>query len=386
MAATRTGRKTTAAPRWRRIVPWILVVLASVLILVSSLTVWAQRQLLSTDNWANASSELLDDPAIREAVSIYLVNQLYSRVDVTAELGQRLPPKAKPVAAPLAAVLKDASLRATEALLARPAVQTLWEHANRLAHRQFLVIINGGKHLKTSNGEVVLDLGPILDRLAQSSLGAKIVAKLPPDAGRIEIMQSKQLKVAQKGVRAVKWLSVLVGLLALALVAAAVWIAPKRRKMILAVGVSCLICGLLVLVARRFLGHYLIDALTKNELNVRAPALHAWAIATYLLRNIGVNLMIYGIAIFAAGLIAGPSRIARALRRWSAPTLVNRPVIVYVMVACAFLLVVLLGPTDTQRLVPLIVLFGFGFLGVEVLRRQVAREFPDAAQLESAEA
>ena len=198
-AAPTASTSGNAPPRWRRIVPWILVLLAALLIVVSSLTVWAKRQLLDTDNWTNSSSQLLEDPAIRSAVSVYLVNQLYSNVDVAGELEQKLPAKAQPLAAPLATVLKEASVRATDALLARPAVQTLWKAANRTAHRQFLVIINGGKRLETSNGEVVLDLSPILDRLAQSSLGAKVVAKLPPDAGQIVIMQSDQLKDGAEG-------------------------------------------------------------------------------------------------------------------------------------------------------------------------------------------
>jgi len=359
-------------------VPWILVLLAAFLIIVSSLTVWAKRQLLDTDNWQTTSSELLEDPAIRDAVSVYLVNQLFSNVDVAGELKQQLPPRAEPLATPLAAVLKEASVRATEALLARPAVQKLWETANRAAHRQFLIIINGGERLKSSNGEVVLDLSPILDRLAQTSLGAKVVAKLPPDAGQIVIMQSDQLKAAQNGVKAVKWLSVLISVIVFVLIVAAVWITPYRRKIIMAVGVSCLVCGLVVLVARRYLGDYVVDALTKNAPDVRDAGKNAWSIGTHLLRNIGVNLVIYGLAIVAAALLAGPSRAARTVRRWLAPTLVHRPVVTYLVVACGFLLLVLFGPTDAQRLVPLLILFGFGFLGVEVLRRQVAREFPDA--------
>jgi hypothetical protein len=186
-------------------------------------------------------------------------------------------------------------------------------------------------------------------------------------------------------VRAVKALSIALSLIVLALFAAAVWITPKRRRMILAIGVTGLLCGLLLLVARRFLGNYVVDALAKDAPDIKAPAHAAWSIATHLLRNIGINLMIYGIAIIAAALIAGPSRAAHTLRRWAAPGLVHHPVVVYGLVALGFLLVVLLGPTDAQRLVPLIVLFGFGFLGVEVLRRQVAREFPDIAQARPAE-
>jgi hypothetical protein len=380
-AVPAAAKPAAAEPRrWRRIVPWILVVLAAILLLVGSLTVWAKRQLLDTNNWQTTSSQLLENEQIRTAIATYLVDQLYSQVNVTAELQQQLPPRVKALAAPLAAALESVSLRATEALLARPAVQRLWRAANVAAHKQFLIVIEGGKRVQTSGGEVVLDLSPILDRLAQSSVGAKVVAKLPPDAGRIVIMKSNQLKAAQTGVRVVKALSIVLTLIVLALFAAAVWITPRRRHMILAIGVTGLLCGLLLLVARRFLGNYVVDALAKNAPDFKPPAHAAWLIGTHLLRNIGVNLMIYGAAILAAGLIAGPSRVAHTLRRWVAPTLVHHPLVVYGLVALGFLLLTLLGPTDAQRLVPLIVLFAFGFLGVHVLRRQVTREFPDAVQ------
>jgi hypothetical protein len=38
--------------------------------------VWANRQLLNPDNWANTSTQLLRDPEIRNAPANYLVNQL----------------------------------------------------------------------------------------------------------------------------------------------------------------------------------------------------------------------------------------------------------------------------------------------------------------------
>jgi len=114
------------SPRWRTIVPWVLVVVASLLIVVSSLTIWTKRQLLEPDNWADTSSKLLENEQVRNAIAVYLVNELYSKVDVPAELEQELPAQAKPLAAPLAAALQNFAVRTTEAFLARPATQRLW--------------------------------------------------------------------------------------------------------------------------------------------------------------------------------------------------------------------------------------------------------------------
>jgi hypothetical protein len=376
---------TAAKPRsrWRSYgrtsAPWVLLVLATVVVVVSSLTVFVKRDALSTPHWTNASGKLLEDPAVQNALAVYLVNQLYSRVDVEAKLRNDLPERVKPLAAPLSAALREVSLRATQALLARPETIALWKTANRIAHTQLIAVLDGGgSRLSTTNGNVVLDLHPILERLGQTSLGKKLLPELPPTAGQIVILQSKQLKTAQTATKILRALSVLLTVVALALYAAAVWLAPTRRRMLFWVGVSGILSGLLVLVSRRFGGDYLVDSLTGTKPEVKPAAAAVWAIMTEVLRNIAFSLLIYGAAIALAALLAGPTRVATTIRRWLAPTLDARPIASFGAVVALFLLVLTVGPTDVQRLVPLAILFGFALIGVEVLRRQTRREFPAA--------
>jgi len=161
----------------------------------------------------------------------------------------------------------------------------------------------------------------------------------------------------------------------IALFALAVYLARGRRRILLmGVGSSLLVVGLIVLVVRRLAGNYLVDALTTNP-DAKRPVSAAWAIGTELLRNVGVNVVIYGLLTVLGAWIAGPSRLAVALRRRAAPTLSDRPVVVYGALASALLLLLLSGPTDGQRIYPLLLLFVFAFIGVEVLRRQARREF-----------
>ena len=60
------------------------------------------------------------------------------------------------------------------------------------------------------------------------------------------------------------------------------------------------------------------------------------------------------------------------------------PVVVYGFVTLILFLVLLAGPTDAARIFPLLILFAFVYLGVEVLRRQTMREFPATRQQEVA--
>ncbi len=323
---------------WRTWVPWALVVLAAVIGLVAALNVWVKRQALSTDNFTNASSQLIENEQIRGALSVYLVNQLYANVEA------------------------------------------LWRESVRRAHEAFLALLNGKHNLLVStNGQVVLDLRPLVEQLAaQFGLSGERLKQLPPDAGQIVILKGNQLQTARRSVKVVRALSYFLLFLVLALFAAAIWLADgRRRKLLMGCGVSVLIVGLIVLVVRRYAGNYLVDALTNNP-EQKHPISAVWAIETQLLRNVGINAVVYGIGIMFAAWIAGTSRAATWIRRQLAPTMRSHPVVIYAAVALALFLVLISGPTDAQRIYPLLILFAFAFVGTEVLRRQTEREFPAA--------
>src|SRR5215471_5945789 len=108
------GAPTPAAsgsPRKRRKTVIALVVVASFLAFISCFAIWANRQLLETDTWTNTSSKLLQNPDIRSQVADYMVQALYSNVDVEAELQQALPPRLKPLAGPAAAGVQEIAIR-----------------------------------------------------------------------------------------------------------------------------------------------------------------------------------------------------------------------------------------------------------------------------------
>jgi len=383
-AAAAPAAKQHSRLAWRSWAPWALVVLATVIGLAAAMNVWVKRQALSTDNFTNASAQMLENDQIRAAISVYLVNQVYENVDVSAALQQRLPPQAKGLAPTIAAALQEPAVRATDAFLARPRVQALWREANRRAHQAFINLLNG-KHelLVSTNGNVVLDLRPLVKQVAERfGLSGERLKKLPPDAGQIVLMKGSQLETARRTVKVIRVLSFFLLFLVLALFAGAVYLARDRRlKLLLGCGISVLLVGLLVLVVRRYAGDYLVNALTNNP-EEKGPVRAAWAIGTQLLRNVGINAVIYGIGIIFAAWIAGASRPATWVRRSLAPTMRNHPVVIYGAVTVALFLVLISGPTDAQRIYPLLILFAFAFAGTELLRRQTEREFPATGRKE----
>jgi hypothetical protein len=277
--------------------------------------------------------------------------------------------------------LRDFSERAGNRLLASPRAQQLWEEVIRRAHENLIAVLNGEdvRRFQTENGNVVLDLSPIVTRLAQR-LG--VSERLQPNAGKITILKSHQLDAAQRAFRVIKALTVFLVFAVLILYGAAIYLARGHRRRILrASAISLIFVGLLVLIVRRLVGNYLVDSLVHSDIN-RPAGRAAWWIETALLRDIGIALIAYGLVTLVGAWLAGPTRWATAARRWLAPRFRDQPLLVFGAVAFLYLLVLLWGPTTASRQLLGILVFGvLLFFGVEMLRRQTLKEFPGEQSL-----
>ena len=375
--ADEARKKTAVATGWRRWVPWVLVVLACVIAFLAALNVWVKRQALNTNNFTDASSQLIENPDVRNALSVYIVDQLYQNVDVSQVLEQKLPPVAQPLAPTIASALQPGLIRATDTLLGRPRIQQAFKDAVRRAHELFIAVLDG-KHglLTNTNGNVVLDLRPILEALVnQTGVGERLLQRLPPDAGQITIMKGNQLHAARTGVKAIRAASYFLLLLVIALIAVAMYLATgRRRTMLLASGVGIVIVGLLVLIVHRLAGAYVIDQLTNNP-DAKKPVTAVWSIETQLLRIVGINAIIYGLLAVFAALLAGASRPATYLRRVG---LHEHPLLGFGALALLVLVLLVTGPTDGDRIYPLLIVSAVAFVGLEYLRRETNREYPAA--------
>ena len=114
--------EATESGRTRRRVAIALIVIASVLAFFAIFALWANRQLLDTDNWAQTSSELLEREAIRTQIASFLVDELYANVDVQSELEQVFeealtPQRAAVLAGPAAGGLRSLAEDAANRLL-----------------------------------------------------------------------------------------------------------------------------------------------------------------------------------------------------------------------------------------------------------------------------
>jgi hypothetical protein len=375
-----------ASPSPRRALPITLVVLATIIGFVSVLALWVKRQALETETWTDTSTELLENETIRDAVADFAVNALFDNVDVQAQIAQALPPRLKPLAGPAAGGLRQVSTQVAQRVLAQPKVQALWEDANRAAHEKLLDLLDDeGEFASTSGGVVTLDLTAIISEIADTvGLPSSLVDKLPPEASQIEVLRSDQLDAAQTGIKLLRTVAYVLSFLTLGLYALAIYLARgRRRETLRAVGFGFLVIGVLVLVVRNAGGNALTDSLTGTAA-AEPPVEATWEIGTSLLRDTGQSLIGYGILIVLAAWLAGPTSLATSVRRAITPYL-RQPRIAYGVLALLIALLLWWDPfVATHRLVPSVLLIVIAAIGVEALRRQVIREFPDLVTTHSA--
>lgn len=372
-----------ASPTRHRWLVRTLIGVATVLGIVAIFAVWANRQLLDTSYWKSTNTKLIESPPIREAVSVYLTDQLYANVNVSGELRKELPEQLKPLAAPAAGALRDVVQKAIVLLLERPRVQELWSKTTTVTQAEFVRLVeNRGSVVKLpGGGAVVLDLRPMLTEAAEK-VGASpsIVSKIPPKAAQVRIVSSSTLKTMQNAVNLLRSLAIVLPLLVFALFALAVYLARGRRhQTLIDVGAAFVVAGLVVVVARGIIGHKVVSSLATTEA-VRPAAEAAWSIGTSVLADVAWSTVFIGVPVVLAGLLAGSTRTAVSLRRSMAPYLRDRPDIAFGTVALLLLLLFLWGPiAATRTLIGILIITVLAFFGAQMLRRETAREFPAPA-------
>ncbi len=355
----------------RRSGVYALLALASLLAFLAVFAIWANRQALENDTWTDTSTELLEDEDIREAVAGFMVDSLFANVDVQAELAQALPPRLQPLAGPAAGALRQLADRLANEALQRPRVQKLWEEANRTANQKLIDVVVHGE-----DADVNLDLGAIVTDLGDQ-VGIDVSSRLPPGAGQIEVLSEDDLSSVQKAGKALRGLAIVLTVLALAVFGLAIYLARGwRRQVLRSVGFAFLLVGVAVLVARSLAGDVVVSSLSSTEA-VQPAVSSTWEIGTSLLSDQGGAMIFYGLVILIGAWLAGPRGIARDARRAIAPVL-ERRVIAYASLALLLLLLFWWSPTPGfERLPTALLLIALSVAGLEFLRHQAIRDFPE---------
>ncbi len=359
----------------------VVMVLASISLFLAFLTLWADRQILDSQQWTDTSTEVIEEPVVRNALATYLVDQLFDEINVEQELKNQLPNDWDVLASPATSAMHSLALSAAKQALAQPAVQAAWKQANLLTHEQLIAILEGGNDkVSTENGVVTINGKLILSDVArQVGLSQSLVDKIPAGAGNFEVWRSNDLAAAQNAYKISKDLRWVFAGLAALLFIVAIWLAAgRRRRAVTWMGVSFISVGLLVLIAVSLAKTPAVNGLAQTA-SVKPAVAEIYTTVTELLKTMARSIIFTGVLVVLAALVAGPYRWAVATRRFLAPYFRDYLPVSIAAALLLYLIIIWLVPaTGFRQTTGLIINSILAIAGFIALVRISRQEFPDA--------
>jgi len=212
---------------------------------------------------------------------------------------------------------------------------------------------------------------------AESRINALLNRQAIQTPGQLVLLSSGQLSGIQTLFSLLRNLGIVLPILALLLYLAAIFLAKGwRREALIAAGGGIVLATVFILLLRRLIGNG-IDSVAASD-TVKPAITSVWDIISAGLRQRALFVLVIGVAFIGGGMLAGPGRHETAVRRFLAPYLRDHPVAVYAVVAVLFLLWLsfIPGINNVGQVIVILVLAALAVVGIEILRRQAAREFP----------
>ena len=305
---------------WRAPVASILIVIGCLLAPVSVLGVWTANQVSDTSRYVENVEPLVHDPAIQNALTDKLTNEITSRLDVTGfadQAASALNSKGLPRVGSLLKTFGPSIASAVggfihgqiHKIVTSPRFARAWVQANTVVHQELVKALSGrgGSAVSVSNGQVVLDLAPFIKIIKQdlASRGFTLVNSLPDIHPTLTLFSAKYLVKAQTGYRLINDLKIVLPILTLLLLGAGVYVARGHRRALIGAGLGFAV-SMLVLGA----GLDIFRSMYLNSVPGSVPADAAAALFDTLVRFIRTalrTLLLAGLVIAAGAFFTGPS-------------------------------------------------------------------------------
>lgn len=254
-------RQKPRVPRTRRIISWVLIVLASLLIPISVVSAWAIHTVTNTDQYVTTMAPLARNPVIIDHLAEKATDALFSSHVVQNKVTGLLPAKAKPLVVPITNEVKSYAHGLALKFFESPAFGKLWDELNRHTHDAVVDVLEGktGPLLERvqKNGAIVVNVVPalntIISELDQRGITLFNPIKAITSAGNqglgITIVTQQQVSKYSGLFNTIVNLGWSVPIAALVIGILSIAVAVERRKALLRVSLGISLVTLLFLAA-----------------------------------------------------------------------------------------------------------------------------------------
>ncbi len=316
---------------WRAPVATALIVLGCILAPISVIAVWTANQVSDTNRYVENVTPLIHKPAVQAALTDKISAQINAHLPIqtlTNQAADTLTSKGFPrvgtllhsFSGSLASAVQGFIHSQVAKIVKSQQVANLWVQLNRRVHAQLVNALSGqttnNAAITTSNGQVVLNLGPFIDlvktRLAARGLG--IVSAIPAINPQFALFSDKYLVKAQTGYRLLNDLKYVLPILTFVLLGAGIYLARGHRRATVGAGLglaaSMLVLGIALAIAR---GIYL-NSVPSSVLPSDAAAVMYDTLVRFIKDGLRI-LLVVGLIVAIAAFFTGPSVTAVRTRQ-----------------------------------------------------------------------
>ncbi|NUR61699.1 MAG: hypothetical protein HOV87_24020 [Catenulispora sp.] len=314
-----TGRGHREHHRVRTFFATLLVVLASVLALLSVVSVWAADTITDTDRFVATLSPLAKNPEVQDGVSNRITNLALDQIDIDSVVKQlqqaasssNLPPQTAALLSklngPIESGLKSVVGTVVDKVVSSDQFATVWNNALRKAHAAFVKALTGkgGGAVKLTNDEVQIDVGPAVAQVKDQLVaqGFPAASKIPTVNTSFTVYKSSSLNKLKNYFRLLQIIGNWMPVITILVAAAGVYLAHKRRRALIGTAIGFAVAMLVLGVALAVFRSFFIDQLPP-DVNAGAAAATYDALVKFLritTRMVGALAVLVALGAFLNG-------------------------------------------------------------------------------------
>lgn len=208
----------------------VCAILAVVVLVAGNVLFWTGNTIVKNDRFTEAVSPVIRDKEVQQALAGYTTTQLYKNVDVTKTVQDALPPQAEFLAPTIASQLQDFTKDALGKVLANDKFQSTWNDVLSKAQVKFIDTV------RQSGGNGVIDLNDLYQQISDSLKGTKLSfladKQLPDQIGSIQVASGSGIQILHTVIVNIDMWEWLALLLFVVFAGLAIFLARRRRRMV----------------------------------------------------------------------------------------------------------------------------------------------------------